>query len=362
MVDRFRITQGWARRFEAENISIPELLWRSRLPADLFRQEKIFLTTSQLFEVWRNVAQMSSDPGFGLKLGMEMRFERSHPLAIACVCSRSFGDALQRLARYKRLTCPEEIRIHRKGQETSVQFLFVEASDVEPEIMVDVGLSWILNVGRRGSDSQIKPLRLDLLRSPRHRQLLEGHFGCPVQFKASRNALVFRSSDLDRPFVTHNEELVGMIGAQLEAELDSTNPSQETSERVKQTLRRSMAGRRPTLEGVAQELGLSTRTLQRRLSASKVGFQELLEAVRRELAHHFLSQVSVEYNEIAFLLGYGDPNSFFRAFQGWEGISPTEWRTRNRSEVFPRESAPSVRQKTGGRRISGRISERRVRD
>lgn len=305
------------------------LLRRSGLPANLFEQDKIYVTTAEIFAIWRAVEEMSPEPGFGLRLGTELRFERSHPLAIAGVCSRSFGDALQRLARYKQLTCPEEIRVQRKEQETSVEFFFLEAKETEPDIMVDVGLSWILNVARRGSDGEIKPLRLDLIRPTKYRELLEGHFGCGVRFKADRNALVFRSSDLDRPFVTHNEELVTLIAAQLDSELGSRNTRKDAGELVKQTLRRSLAGKRPTVQDVAQELGLSVRTLQRRLSESKVTFQELLEDVRRELAHVYLQQATVEFNEVAFLLGYEDTNSFFRAFQDWEGVSPTVWRTRN---------------------------------
>ncbi|MBN9689279.1 MAG: helix-turn-helix domain-containing protein [Verrucomicrobia bacterium] len=55
----------------------------------------------------------------------------------------------------------------------------------------------------------------------------------------------------------------------------------------------------------------------------------MLEDVRRELAHDYLQQAAVEFNEVAFLLGYEDTNSFFRAFQEWEGVSPTVWRRRN---------------------------------
>jgi AraC-like DNA-binding protein len=328
MTDRFRITKVWAQRFTEEKITVPTLLRRAGLPANLFQQEKIYVTTAELFALWRSVAEMSPDPGFGLKLGTELRFERSHPVSIAGVCSRSFSDALQRLARYKQLTCPEEIRVHRKAQETSVEIFFIESHEAQPDIMVDLGLSWILGVGRRGTDGEITPLRLELNRPVKHRTLLESHFGCRVRFKADRNALVFRSSDVDRPFVTHNEELLTVIGTHVEAELKARNASVHIGEQVKDTLRRSLAGKRPTLRDVAQELGMSARTLQRRLTDAGSTFQQLVEETRRELARHYLKQRTVELNEAAFLLGFEDANSFFRAFQGWEGTSPTEWRTR----------------------------------
>jgi AraC-like DNA-binding protein len=328
MADRFRITKAWAQRFAAEKIAVPKLLRRAGLPASLFEQERIYITTAELFALWRSVAELSPDPSFGLKLGTELRFERSHPVAIAGVCSRTFGDALQRLARYKQLTCPEEIRVRRKAQETSVEFFFLEAKEVQPDIMVDLGLSWILNVARRGTDGEIRPLRLELTRPVKHRALLERHFGSRVRFKADRNALVFRSSDVDRPFVTHNEELVTMIRTQLDSELKMRNASVKVGDQVKEALRRSLAGKRPTLQDVAQELGLSGRTLQRRLTDAGLTFQQLVEETRRELARHYLKQRTVELNEAAFLLGFEDANSFFRAFQSWEGTSPGEWRER----------------------------------
>ena len=99
---------------------------------------------------------------------------------------------------------------------------------------------------------------------------------------------------------------------------------------MKHTLKRSLAGKRPTLQHVAQELGTSARTLQRRLTDAGITFQQLVEDTRRELAYHYLKHSVVELNETAFLLGYGDANSFFRAFHVWEGTSPGEWRMRYR--------------------------------
>ncbi len=331
MTDRFRITQAWARRFEEEKIPIPTLLQRAGLPSSLFQHEKIFLSTSQIFSLWRGVSALCPDPAFGLRLGAELRFERSHPVTIAGVCSRSFGDALQRLARYKQLTCPEEIRIHLKAGEASVEFRFIETTDPQPPIMVDLGLSWILNVARRGSDGQITPLRLELSRPARHRALLESHFGCPVTFRSTRDALIFRARDLDLPFLTHNQELLAILGPQLDAELKAQLADRGLGPQVKHALAALLAGGRPTLHEVARELGLGARTLQRRLAAAGLTFQQLLEETRHALARHYLKQRPMELNEAAFLLGFQDANSFFRAFHRWEGTSPAQWRARSQA-------------------------------
>ena len=308
----------------------------------LFEQEKVYLTTAQLFALWRSVGETSSDPAIGLKLGSETRLARSHRAGIAVLCSQTFEDALQRLARYKQLTCPEEIRIRRGAQETSVEFYYVEASEPQPSLLVDMVLSWILSVGRHGTDGLVTPLRVDLARPAQHRALLETHFGCRVNFKADRNALIFRSRDLDTPFVTHNEEMLEVIGMHLESELKTKRASARTGEQVKQALIRSMAGKRPTLEDIAKELGLGPRTLQRRLTDEGLNFQQLVEDTRRELAHYFLKQRAVELNETAFLLGFEDANSFFRAFQIWEGVSPGQWRARqdNSNEAHKSENSP----------------------
>ena len=75
-----------------------------------------------------------------------------------------------------------------------------------------------------------------------------------------------------------------------------------------------------------KELRLSSRTLQRRLTEAGATFQQLTQEARRELARHYLTHSSLELNQTAYLLGYEDAHSFFRAFQGWEGTSPGAWR------------------------------------
>ncbi len=80
------------------------------------------------------------------------------------------------------------------------------------------------------------------------------------------------------------------------------------------------------MEDAAHEMRVSVRTLQRRLLGEGLSFQGLVEEARREMAHHYLRQPSLELIDTAYLLGYEDPNSFIRAFHQWEGTSPGQWR------------------------------------
>ncbi len=328
MNDRFRIPSMLPARLAEHDLLPAAVLKLAGLHPGFFQQEKIHASTDELFAIYQAIGELSPDPAIGLRLGSEPRLERYHPSAMAAVCSRSYADALQRMARYKKLTCPEEIQVKVAGDEAAVEFVFTAAVKGEPDTLVDVALSWIYSVGKRGTDGQMRPLRLELLRAPAHRELLEQHFGCRVKFRASRNALVFRNSDLARPFVTHNEELLAAIGGTLESELAEMAAGLGLGEQVKRALKRSLAGSRPSLQEIARELGMSTRTLQRRLGDAELTFLQLVEETRRELARHYLSQSTVELNGVAFLLGYEDANSFFRAFHAWEGTTPGEWRMR----------------------------------
>jgi AraC-like DNA-binding protein len=135
-----------------------------------------------------------------------------------------------------------------------------------------------------------------------------------------------------------------MLAPQLEAELERRRANRGASDDVKGVVKRLLAGRRPDLDEVARALGASVRTLQRRLGEGGVTFQQILEDARRELSRHYLLQSSLDLSQIAYLVGYEDANSFFRAFHRWEGASPGQWRERHqtcraRATTSPRRRA-----------------------
>jgi AraC-like DNA-binding protein len=327
MADRFRVLSVMGRQLEELGISTNAVLRLAGLPSELFQQIRIWLTTDEMRALYNAIAEVSGDQAIGLKLGAEQRPEYYSPIAIAALFTRSFRDALNRIARYKRLTSPQEIRISERGKECAVEFVWLLAEVTESPIWIESCFAWTVTIGRRGIGRSIHPVRVELRRPVSDKQPYENFFGCPVEFGTRHNRLFFRVEDLDQPFVTHNPDLLEAIAPQLEAELKQHLTNRSLKEQAKGVLKRSLAGQRPRLEEVAIELRMSARTLQRKLLEEGATFHTLMEEARHEMAQHYLRQPSLELNETAYLLGYEDPNSFIRAFHKWEGTSPGEWRS-----------------------------------
>jgi AraC-like DNA-binding protein len=327
MTNRFRVSTALSRRLQDLGLSPVAVLRQAGLPVGLFNQEKILLTTEEFFALYRGIAAAGNDPAIGLKLGTENRIERYDPIKIAALSTRSFRNAVERLSRYKRLTCPEKIDLVERGNECAVRFHWLLAQHEEPAVLVDVCFAWIITIAERGAGRRIRPKRVEFQRPEAFRQIYEKHFDCPVKFRAARNLLVFSQADIDVPFRTYNPDLLAAIAPQLEAELTEQIAEKDIREQVKGILKGLLAGQRPGIEDVARELRMSARTLQRRLAEDEATFQQLTEGVRRELAHHYLLHSSLALNETAYLLGYEDANSFFRAFHKWEGTSPGQWKS-----------------------------------
>jgi AraC-like DNA-binding protein len=342
MSNRFRVSSTLSRKLEELGLSPDTVLRQAGLPRGLFKLERILVNTEEFFALHRGIAEASNDPAIGLKLGIEERVERYDPVKLAALSARSFRDAIGRTSRYKQLTCPEEIRLVERGNECAVQFLWLLAHEQEPPLLVDICFAWLVGLGQRGTGRQLRAKRVELQRAPTHRQMYEAHFSCPVKFKASQNTLIFSKSDIDLPFATYNADLMATVAPQLEAELAQQLAQKTFREQAKGILKQLVAGQRPGIQDLARELHLSTRTLQRRLTEQGITFQRLLDEARRELARHYLLHSSRELNETAYLLGYEDANSFFRAFHQWEGTTPGQWRLLQKNSRPMRQSRVSA--------------------
>lgn len=333
MNKHFRVPGRLARKLEELEVPVAGVLRRAGLPQDLFQQTRVLVSTDELFAFWNAVGEVSKDPAIGLKLGSETKTEGFHPSGLAALSTENFGAAIQHLARYKQLTCPEEMLSEMEADEWILRFRWLLAVDVEPQPLIEYCFAWVQTIGRHGSGTRISPLRIELLQPRSHVKAIERYFSCPVVIGASRNAIVFRAKDAQCPFITRNAELLDMLAPQFEQELKQRNEDDTFVERVRGAIQQRLTGHRPGMEDVARDLHMSSRTLQRRLQESGSTYQHVLDDARRQMARYYLGNSVLELNEAAYLLGYEDASSFVRAFRTWEGVPPGVWRETHRAAV-----------------------------
>jgi AraC-like DNA-binding protein len=333
MNKHFRFSGSTFSKMEELGLSPSAVLRRAGLPQSFLDQPRVLLKTEELFALWRAIGEVSENSAIGLPLGTETKTERFSPVSLAALSTENLGTAVKQMARYKQLTCPEEILQTRDNEEWSIQFRWLLADEIEPPVLIECCFAWVLSVARHGTGTRLSPIRVELVQSRPHVKTIERHFGCPVVCGAPHNAIVFRAADAQRPFVTRNAELLAMLAPQFEEELKRANGEENFVERVRIAIQQKLTGQRPTIEDIADALHISSRTIQRRLQEEGSRFQRVLEEARHQLARQYLNNSVLELNEAAYLLGYNDANSFVRAFRTWEGVPPARWREEQRARA-----------------------------
>lgn len=326
--DRCRLQQSFWSAIEQLGLRPTAVLRQARLPVNLHLDTTRFITTAQFFALWTATDELCGDPDLWLKFVRATDAVGHQPMFIAACYGSDYRDGLERIARFKRFTMPERIHIEESGGEAAVYKEWFHAIAPEPALSVDISFGFLLALGRRGTGRPLSPVRVELARQGRPSPLQEEYFGCPIRFGAARDALILRSSDLDRPFPGHNAELLDVLTPALTDALEQFHPKDSCSEQVKVVLKRSLASGRPELASIARDLGTSERTLQRRITDEGTTFRHLVQAARQELGQQLLSSPDADVAEVACMLGFQDTTSFYRAFRQWEGMTPQSWRSR----------------------------------
>ncbi len=323
--DRFKAANAFWIGLTKIGLTPAAVLSQARVPVTVYDGKKNLVITAQFFALWRAVRELSSDPAAGLKIAAQIDVGNRPPSTMAAYYARDYRDALARLARFKQLCTPEELQIKISKDECLIEPVWQHAQEETPPLLTDAAFASFVELGRRGTGHLMNPKRVELKRKAEATRVHEAYFKCPVKFGARRNVLVLRRDDLDRPFLTHNAELLEMLDPQLVRALEEQRAQRSISEQVKWILKRLPAGARPDVLSVARKLGLSDRTLQRRMDDDGT-FRKLLLEARQDLAREYLNRPDIDVAEVAYLLGYEDSNSFYRAFRTWEGTTPSQLR------------------------------------
>lgn len=155
----------------------------------------------------------------------------------------------------------------------------------------------------------------------------ERQFGGPVTFDAEATTISFDARWLDTPLPNADGALRRMLQEQID--LIEEEEAGRFGEQVRRLLRTALLTRTGSVEDVADLLGVTRRTLTRRLEAEGTSFRQLSDEIQFEIARQLLENTTMSMTEIALALKYSETSAFSRAFRHWAGMAPRDWRARH---------------------------------
>lgn len=269
---------------------------------------------------------------FGLQIGQRMQAGAFVAYGQVLLASRSFAEALRHTQRFEGLAHDlgrSELLVD--GELARYRWHCPWEADLQLPVSV---LAGILVFARWLAPGQALPIRRLVFAQPTvHaslRDALTAFFGLPPAFGGDCTEVEFPAELLQQPIASHDPSVLPLLEAHASALLTAreaalagpASGNAALTAAVRRLLQTRLAEGGARLSVIAAELGLSPRTLQRRLAATNRPFQQLLDAVRRDEADRLLRDPALSLTEIAFLLGYSEQSNFSHACRSWHGASP----------------------------------------
>ena len=275
------------------------------------------------------IAGRNDDPDLPLKIGAAFEVRHLGLAGYVLLSCATLGEVGRQIGRYYRLMGDmggSSLQVN--GAVAEDVFEWQEAAP-PPPALEQLWAAATVTLGRwLTGRSDLRWEAHFRLPRPLNVQLYERLFGGRLHFGQDRTRLVFPAWVLELPIAMASPELRERAEAQALEVLRAQEQEPEIRRRTRLLVGQQLASGRASLEAVAPMLGLSGRTLHRRLAECGSSFRQLLDEVRQSRAERFLRNLSLPLAEIAFMLGYAEQSSFQHAFQRWTGLTPGEYRKR----------------------------------
>jgi AraC-like DNA-binding protein len=274
--------------------------------------------------VWREASHASGDPALALRAAERTPYGSFRVLDFLGATGATAGEGLTRVAAYFPLVDPRGT-IAVEPARDAVALVFRGAGPLPPPAQEYT----LAILASRARHLAATPPALGVTFTfprPAHHAEHARVLGVEPVFGAPAASLVLSRASWEAPTRAADPGLFAALDAHARALVGRAGSAGDPAARVRAAIAEELPGREPTLGPVAQRLGTSARTLQRRLREEGTTFAAQLDAVRRERAEAFLRAPDVSISEVSWLLGFAEQSAFTRAFRRWTGIAPTEWR------------------------------------
>ena len=300
--------------------------WRATdLTAELVLDDDTRISPAQFCVAWGELIRLTGDPRIALAIADATPPGAFGIVEYVCRSAPTLGEALQQWVRYLNLLDDAvEVGLVREGERAYLRVV----RESEAPAPASHELCFAL-VAKQAKQLAVAPFRITAVElvHPGDPVPYRAWFDAPVTFGAEHTQLAFPAAALASPLASSDPALLQILTRAAE-ELKKQAPAPTTlAAQVSRVLADSLRSDEASVGQIAKRLGMTERSLQRRLKDEHTSFNAVREDVRKQLARRYLDD-KLAIAEISFLLGFSEPSAFFRAFKRWTGMTPIEARGR----------------------------------
>ena len=319
--------KGIAEMFAAEGLNVGALFAATGIDAAALEAPGARLQTERISHLWELAVQRSGNPALGLAQHHVARPASFDVVGYTMMSCADLHGAYERLIRYM-LILSDALTMTMNEERGGYRMAFVLFGGDRPipRQRIEFIFATVMSFCRWISRREIYPRAVEFAYPPPAQPALyRDVFRCPVSFDAPRHSILFARADMTAPLPTSNPQLAE-LHERFAGEYLRQFDHADTSYRVREAIVRRLPDGEPRRDEVAGELCMSERTLQRRLETEATTFLQLLDDTRRELAEQYLGRLNLSLAQAAYILGFADQSSFFRACKRWFKLSPGQYR------------------------------------
>ncbi|MCL1125710.1 AraC family transcriptional regulator [Shewanella surugensis] len=289
----------------------------------------------------------ASSPWFGLVMGTVTSPTHLGFAGLLANSSENIAQACHQLATYEvlskynvrgqsqfnsSLVANGKQKIHKNQQRGILQFYSIAPYNEYNYFVVDSIISgWYhIIMDLCGRNDAIEKVCFEFP-APSYEDKYREHFNCEVLFNQANNYLIVKGEALDWCCTNACRSTFTLLQRYADAELAKFELGQNFREKVCRALGPLLNGSTPTLEQVSEQLNMASWTVRRKLIEEGSSYQQTLNETRKDLALSYVCDTALTLGEIAYLLGFGSPTAFQRAFKRWAGVAPGQFRQANKA-------------------------------
>lgn len=318
---QYLLDEGLKVLFASVGVDHAEILRRAGLPDDTLNRPNQRISSQEYWAFARALQDIVPSPLFPLQLVESITPDTFSPPVFAALCSPDLKTAISRLARFKPLLAPVRMEVETAGSAVRVDYHWLDSPMGSPSYHSGAEALFLVKLARMGTRQLVEAVDVTLSQFPVARAEFEAFLGCPIRL-GSHLSVTFREEDARLPFLSHSGAMWEVFEPSLRQRLAELDGSASCTSRIRAVLLEALPSGQVSIAFVAGRMALHPRTLQRQIKAEGTTFKALVRETRESLANHYLKNTRFEFGEIAYLLGFDEPSSFFRAYQAWTGTTP----------------------------------------